>query len=182
MVQSAVARRHRPATPADLHRLAAQAHAKGVTLLQECLTGAWFATSASRPGQIHRLTGFSELTELQAPEEMALYKQIRSAVLRELPILNRVPADHPWVKLDEAALALWCASWMAGVAAGAAYENLRRTLVGPRRVCPQCWGVGTAGPRRSDRDPDAGGTEVCPTCAGNGTVATPVPRLDLRAT
>jgi len=47
-----------------------------------------------------------ELTDLNAPQDMAAYKQARSALLRELPILNGVRANHPWVKLDEAALSL----------------------------------------------------------------------------
>jgi len=119
------------------------------------------------------------LTEHQAPEDMALYKQMRAKMLREFPELLHVPADHPWVTLDETALALWCASWMAGVRAGAAYENLRQALVGPRHVCRGCWGVGSIGPREPNHDPDLGGPEVCPDCAGNGTVATPAPRLTI---
>ena len=92
MVQSAVARRHRPATPADLHRLAKQAHDKGVTLLQECLTGAWFATSASRPGEIHRLTGFSCSCEGFAYNARCMH---HSLLLERLGWLPELPDDEP---------------------------------------------------------------------------------------
>ena len=40
-------------------RLARQAQVKGVKVFQELSTGAWFATSASRPGQAHYVTAVS---------------------------------------------------------------------------------------------------------------------------
>ena len=52
-------RGHRPATPADLRRLAGQAQAKGVRLYSELVSGERFASSASRPGTVHRLTAYS---------------------------------------------------------------------------------------------------------------------------
>ena len=92
MVKSAVVRRRRPATPADLHRLAAQARAKGVTLLQECAPGAWFATSASQPGQIHRLTGFSCDCEGFAYNDRCMH---HSLLLERLGWLPGLPDDEP---------------------------------------------------------------------------------------
>ena len=49
----------RPTTPADLHRLAGVARDRGLRLYQERATGAWFATSATDPGAVYHLTGFS---------------------------------------------------------------------------------------------------------------------------
>src|SRR5215210_3888742 len=49
----------RPTTPADLWRLAEQGRTNGVRLFQELATGAWYATSASRAGGLHYVTGLS---------------------------------------------------------------------------------------------------------------------------
>ena|SRR5579884_3639172 len=60
MAQQAMTRRQaRPTTPADLWRLAEQGERNGVRLLTECLSGERFATSASEPGVIYRLTAYS---------------------------------------------------------------------------------------------------------------------------
>jgi hypothetical protein len=52
-----VPRQARPTTPADLHRLAARAQARGVRLTQE-RPGVWFCSSASG-GDPHYTTGLS---------------------------------------------------------------------------------------------------------------------------
>ena len=49
----------RPATPRDLHRLAALARERGVRLLREAASGGWYATSASRPDTIYFVTALS---------------------------------------------------------------------------------------------------------------------------
>ena len=49
----------RPTTAVDLHRLAAQGAANGVQLFTEAATGARFASSASEPGVVYYVTGFS---------------------------------------------------------------------------------------------------------------------------
>jgi hypothetical protein len=51
-------------------------------------------------------------------------------------------------------------AYYAGIRHGAAYENLRRSVVGELAQCEDCWGVGAT----DDRD-------VCTTCGGTGTVA-----------
>ena len=51
--------RRRPTTPADLHRLAGLARDRGIRLYQERATGAWYATSATDPGAVYHLTGYS---------------------------------------------------------------------------------------------------------------------------
>jgi len=44
---------------AALHRLAAQAKARGIKIIQNIVTNAHFATSASRPGTLHKVTLYS---------------------------------------------------------------------------------------------------------------------------
>ena len=51
--------RRRPTTPADLHRLAGVARDRGIRHYQEATTGAWFATSATKPGAVYDVTGYS---------------------------------------------------------------------------------------------------------------------------
>ena len=59
MAQQVATRRTRPTTPADLWRLAEQGHRNGVRILTECVSGERFATSASEPGTVYRLTAHS---------------------------------------------------------------------------------------------------------------------------
>ena len=48
-----------PTTPADLHRLAGVARARGIQLFQDRATGAWYATSATDANACYRVTGYS---------------------------------------------------------------------------------------------------------------------------
>src|SRR5215210_4047598 len=57
-MEAPVTRQPRPTTPADLHRLAALAHARGLRLTQESET-VWFCSSASQLGEAHYVTGLS---------------------------------------------------------------------------------------------------------------------------
>ena len=57
--QQASTRRVRPTTPANLWRLAEQGEQNGVRILTECVSGERFATSASEPGTVYRLTARS---------------------------------------------------------------------------------------------------------------------------
>jgi len=59
MATLTIRRLSRPATAPDLWRLADQGRANGVRLPSECVTGERFATSATDPGAVHSLTGFS---------------------------------------------------------------------------------------------------------------------------
>ncbi len=109
-----------------------------------------------------------ELVNLQVPEALARYVQARAEMVRALPLLADLPCQHPWHLLDQEAFAWASASYLQGVAAGAAYEHLRRTVVGSTRSCPQCWGMG-----RLDEDGKRAGMgtgETCGTCAGAGVV------------
>ncbi len=49
----------RPTTPADLHRLADRAERNGIRVLVEPISGEHFATSATDPTKLYRLTGLS---------------------------------------------------------------------------------------------------------------------------
>ncbi len=120
-----------------------------------------------------------DIINFQAPEELAAYVQARAGVLADLPILASVGPDHPWTKMDEAAYAWAGAAYLQGVAAGAQYEALRRALVGPRRVCRRCQGIGSLamGADRNHATDMAGGPQTCPDCGGAGTVAAPLAAL-----
>lgn len=52
-------RRRRPTTVADLHRLARIAHERQLCLFQEQGSGSWFCSSASDPGALYYVTGWS---------------------------------------------------------------------------------------------------------------------------
>ncbi len=107
------------------------------------------------------------------PEDLAAYYQARAALLRDVPILADLPFDHPWHAMDTAALNMASGAWMAGVRAGAKYENLRTALVGPTRICRRCQGIGSlaAGAERNRASDMAGGPQTCSDCGGDGTVA-----------
>src|SRR5215210_7716078 len=49
----------RPATPADLSRLADLAEERGIRILVEPISGEHFATSATDPTILYKVTGFS---------------------------------------------------------------------------------------------------------------------------
>jgi len=59
MATPTIRRPSRPATAADLWRLADQGRANGVRLLSECVTGERFATSATQAGTVYRVTAYS---------------------------------------------------------------------------------------------------------------------------
>jgi len=119
-----------------------------------------------------------ELVNHISPEAMADYTQHRDAMIDAMPILDALPFDHPWAKMDEAALSMWSMAWMAGVRAGAAYEHLRLALLTPIRVCPTCHGHGALWDGSPFRH-RGGERAVCPDCGGRGTGPTPAPTLPL---
>ena len=120
-----------------------------------------------------------DLADFFAPEEYAAYRQARAAVYAAMPFLRDLPFDHPWHKLDEAAYAWATVAGMRGIAAGAKYEQLRQALVGPRRLCGRCDGLGAlaGGQRVYLLGDDLDGLETCGDCKGAGTVPTPAPTL-----
>jgi hypothetical protein len=59
---------------------------------------------------------------------------------------------------------------MRGCQAGAAYEALRRAMLGPTRTCLRCDARGVVG-ADGTRTRDLAGADVCPDCGGKGVVA-----------
>jgi hypothetical protein len=93
------------------------------------------------------------------PEEQAEYSQAHRQLERVASAagidLYRTIGDY-----DAAAVSLYLAMYDAGLRHGAAYENLRRSMVGELVACTACWSTGVT---RDDT--------TCKTCGGTGTVA-----------
>ncbi len=70
--------------------------------------------------------------------------------------------DDEWLRaINEAAFFNFVmGAYSAGIRHGAAYEGLRRTVIGEVVQCKDCWGVGATKHR-----------DVCASCGGTGTVA-----------
>jgi hypothetical protein len=108
-----------------------------------------------------------------AATSLNTYKRARFALLQVMPELGAVAFDHPFVKMDEAALAVWAEGYWEGVRTGAALENLRRAVIGPMQACLTCDGLGLVDERGQhfwNLDSPAF-TKCCPTCGGHGLVA-----------
>jgi hypothetical protein len=108
---------------------------------------------------------WDELFSYVAPAERAAYQRHRAAVVRWLPILGDITGISPFSEMDEAVYDWAEEAYLRGLRDGAAFEHLRRALVGPMRTCPRCSGVGSLEVK--------GDSRVCPDCAGNGTMAAP---------
>lgn len=113
-----------------------------------------------------------------SPADMARYKQAYDALLDAVPpaLDGDEAIERALQDLDESALALWSAAWMAGVRAGAAYEHLRLALIVPATVCEGCHGHGRTWNGRPFRKAGRA-SEMCAACGGRGTVPTPPARL-----
>jgi hypothetical protein len=121
-------RQPRPTTPADLHRLAALAQARGLRLTQE-RESVWSCSSASQHGDPHYVTGFScdcrGFMEHQRCSHYAL-------LLERLGWLPEVEAELPAV-----------ANPTASQENGRAHaESPQATVVNPTVACPDCCGCG----------------------------------------
>ncbi|MCA9878572.1 MAG: hypothetical protein KC442_12345 [Thermomicrobiales bacterium] len=109
------------------------------------------------------------------PEYWAAYKQALGAVIDLAPEILGHPGPTPVAAMDEAVLALVCASWEAGVRVGAQMEMLRQALLAPTAICPSCNGHGrrtafnTGGGRDSITDTQL--VLPCAQCAGAGIIA-----------
>ena len=116
----------------------------------------------------------SESNINQAAEALNTYKRARLALVTLLPELGDVPSDHPFIRLDEAVYAIWGDVWFEGIRAGAAFENLRRELLGAQQSCIACDGLGVVDGRgkRISGYSAPPRTKRCPECAGAGLVPT----------
>jgi hypothetical protein len=121
--------------------------------------------------EIHLSTGNGEIGNdwygVLCPEESADYSQARTKLERVAEStgvnLYRTVDDY-----DAAATSLYLAMYDAGLRHGAAYEHLRRSLVGETVTCTACWSTGMT------YDEGTGKTHrntICKTCGGTGTVA-----------
>ncbi|MDP9366813.1 MAG: hypothetical protein M3Q03_00820 [Chloroflexota bacterium] len=81
----------RPTTPADLWRLADQARTNGVRLLSEGLSGERFATSATDPGTVYRLTAYSCTCRGFTHHQRCQHHSLLLAELGWLPDLDPAP-------------------------------------------------------------------------------------------
>ena len=73
-----------------------------------------------------------------APQEAAEFNLVERRLYAEIPGLE----SARFHEMNEAAMGWVNAAYVAGVRHGAAYEALRRELVGPVGQCPKCWGYG----------------------------------------
>lgn len=121
------------------------------------------------------LSSFDELILYEAAPAMASYKRARTAYLQfiggEPPyILQGEPqTPHPFHLMDEAVMALSSDAYRSGLAAGAVFEQLRRTLVDNPKLCSRCDGRGSLSARVRERQ-NGHHDPRCPDCNGAGIV------------
>jgi hypothetical protein len=108
-----------------------------------------------------------------APVEEAEFNSAERAVFEAVPSLKSAPFDHPIRKLQEVAIVWANQIYVVGVQHGAAYESLRRELIGPVGECPQCWGYGLIATDGGWATGGQSGT-LCTLCNGAGSAPTAV--------
>ncbi len=103
------------------------------------------------------------IEEWSAALNAELYRRYIEAAERLKAVLPQfdVPGITPLSQYEEAVFALVDNFYFAGLRHGAAYEHLRREVIGDISQCRRCWGVGLT--KR--------GT-TCASCGGTGLVAT----------
>ncbi len=108
-----------------------------------------------------QLSGRNEWWATMSPEQHAAYQQARHAFERLVPWLP--DAQHIWHAYNAFISEMFdfvMVSYETGVRHGAAFEHLRRSVVGELRQCSTCRGVGV--------NPDE---DRCPDCKGTGVMA-----------
>ncbi len=94
-----------------------------------------------------------------SPTEHAIYAQAREALAAMVTKHNDAGELRAFWQYEESFFNLAMEGYYAGLRHGAAYENLRRAVVGEVVHCRDCWGVGATKHR-----------DVCAACGGSGTV------------
>lgn len=94
------------------------------------------------------------------PVRHAHYAQAHENLKRAVTILDTKEGYRAYGDYEGDIFNFIMASYYGGLRHGAAYENLRRSVIGELTQCRDCWGVGAT----KDRD-------VCASCGGTGTVA-----------
>lgn len=95
-----------------------------------------------------------------AAREHGEFAQAREALYAAEPQLRTVPFAHPINRFDNALHGLFYAVYEAGLRHGAAFEHLRRAVIGDIVQCRECVGLGASSTG-----------DVCRHCGGTGTVA-----------
>src|SRR5215211_202380 len=116
---------------------------------------ALFAEEAE--GHLYGILGMEQLDTTPAYIE---FTRLRHRFLTAFPDFERAGTDHPFVAMDEAAMAAFGAAFRRGVRIAATIEAMRRELVSPIMLCLGCQGAGV----------DRVG-EKCLACNGRGSVA-----------
>ncbi len=93
------------------------------------------------------------------PTLHAAYARAIRDVRHEVAVLDTKEALRVYGDWEAAVFDYIMGSYEAGIRHGAAYEHLRRTVIGEVVQCKDCWGVGATEHR-----------DVCGSCAGTGTV------------
>ena len=94
------------------------------------------------------------------PEQHAAYRRALASLQRAVTVTNTPEGFRAYGDYEGEIFNYIMASYDAGLRHGAAYENLRRSVVGEVTACRACWSVGIT------KD-----GSTCSTCGGTGTVA-----------
>ncbi len=94
------------------------------------------------------------------PTQHAAYARAIRDVRHEVAVLDTREGYRAYGDWEAAVFNYIMGAYSAGIRHGAAYENLRRSVVGEVTACRICWSVGITE-----------GGDVCATCGGTGTVA-----------
>ncbi len=98
--------------------------------------------------------------EVIIPEEHAAFVRARDRLQEAVTVTNTEERRRYYGDYEAAFFNFVMGAYNAGIRHGAAYENLRQSVIGELAQCPDCWGVGATRQR-----------DVCASCGGTGTVA-----------
>lgn len=96
-------------------------------------------------------------------EADADWRHKREVLFEAMPELRNVRPGHPYIAFEESLFNFVQQAYSEGLRHGAAFENLRREVIGDLSQCRTCWGIGLT---------EQGYT--CTSCGGTGIVATGV--------
>ncbi len=94
------------------------------------------------------------------PVEHAAYVQARNRLQEAVTVTDTEEGRRYYGDYEAAFFDFVMGACSAGIRHGAAYENLRRSVIGEVVQCKNCWGVGATKHRG-----------LCGSCGGTGTVA-----------
>lgn len=94
------------------------------------------------------------------PVQHAAYTQARANLQRAVTVTNTPEGFRTYGDYEGEIFNYIMATYDAGLRHGAAYEHLRRSVIGEFTACRKCWSVGVTK-----------NGHVCSSCGGTGTVA-----------